>query len=189
MDLLFKLYYELSTDQGSRDAAGEVPGTGTLGTPGPRPSPPPASCPALSQAVTRATTCWGGAGAGAGSWLPRPLYTSPMAAMRLVVNSGDWAGSECRWVWRLQDTCGETSDSCGTEQMSGVVLQTINPRSCTISEEAPTRAFSWLKAATTAFTFKTLLRHYARRALTPRSLNLKLGPRRKYHKGRAVWLA
>ena len=28
----------------------------------------------------------------------------------------------------------------------------------TITEEAPTRAFSWLKAATTAFTFKTLLR-------------------------------
>ena len=33
---------------------------------------------------------------------------------------------------------------------------------------APTRAFSWLKAATTAFTFKTLLIHYAKRALTPR---------------------
>ena len=28
-----------------------------------------------------------------------------------------------------------------------------------IMEKAPTRAFSWLKAATTAFTFKTLLRH------------------------------
>ena len=28
---------------------------------------------------------------------------------------------------------------------------------CTITEKAPTRAFSWLKAATTAFTFKTLL--------------------------------
>ena len=27
--------------------------------------------------------------------------------------------------------------------------------------EAPTRAFSWLKAPTSAFTFKTLLRHYA----------------------------
>ena len=60
---------------------------------------------------------------------------------------------------------------------------------CTITEKAPTRAFSWLKAATTAFTFKTLLRHYAKRALTPRSLNVKLGPRRKGHKGRAVWLA
>ena len=37
----------------------------------------------------------------------------------------------------------------------------------TITEKAPTRAFSWLKAATSAFTFKTLLRHYAKRALTP----------------------
>merc|ERR1719336_3454374 len=53
-----------------------------------------------------------------------------------------------------------------------------------ITEKAPTRAFSWLKAATTAFTLKTLLRHHAKRALTPRSLNAKLGPRRKGHKRR-----
>ena len=57
---------------------------------------------------------------------------------------------------------------------------------CTFTEKAPTRAFSWLKAPTSAFTFKTLLRHYAERALTPRSLNVKLGPRRNYHKGRAA---
>ena len=43
-----------------------------------------------------------------------------------------------------------------------------------ITEKAPTRAFSWLKAATTAFTFKTLLRYYAKQALTPRSLSVKL---------------
>ena len=49
-----------------------------------------------------------------------------------------------------------------------------------IMEKAPT---------TTAFTFKTLLRHYAKRALTPQSLNVKLGPRRKGHKGWAGWLA
>ena len=55
-----------------------------------------------------------------------------------------------------------------------------------ITEKAPTRAFSRLKAPTSAFTFKTLLRHYAKRALTPRSLNVKLGPRRNYHKGRAA---
>ena len=36
---------------------------------------------------------------------------------------------------------------------------------CTITEKAPTRAFTWLKAPTSAFTFKTLLRHYAKRAL------------------------
>ena len=60
---------------------------------------------------------------------------------------------------------------------------TINRRSCTITEKAPTRAFSWLKAA---FTFKTLLRHYDKRTLTPRSLNVKSGPRRNYHKGHAA---
>ena len=58
-----------------------------------------------------------------------------------------------------------------------------------ITEKAPTRAFSWLKAGTTAFTFKTLLRHYAKQTLTPRSLNVKLDPRHKGHKGRAGWLA
>ena len=58
-----------------------------------------------------------------------------------------------------------------------------------ITEKAPTRAFSWLKAATTAFTLKTLFRHYAKWALTPQSLNVKLGPQCKGHKGRAVQLA
>ena len=38
----------------------------------------------------------------------------------------------------------------------------------TITEKAPTRTFSLLKAPTSAFTFKTLLRHYAKQALTPR---------------------
>ena len=37
----------------------------------------------------------------------------------------------------------------------------------TITEKAPIRAFSWLKAPTSAFTFKTLLRHYAKQTLTP----------------------
>ena len=36
-----------------------------------------------------------------------------------------------------------------------------------ITEKAPTRALSWLKAATTAFTFKTLLRHYANQSEHP----------------------
>ena len=76
-------------------------------------------------------------------------------------------------------------------QFMGVVTSASKSsiRRFVIMEKAPTRALSWLKAATTAFTFKTLLRHYAKQALTPRSLNVKLGPRRKGHKGRAVWLA
>ena len=56
----------------------------------------------------------------------------------------------------------------------------------TITEKAPTRASSWLKVPSSAFTFKTLLRHYAKRALTPRSLDVKLGARHNYHEGRAA---
>ena len=55
-----------------------------------------------------------------------------------------------------------------------------------ITEKAFTRAFSWLKAATTAFTFKTQFRHYAKWALTPWSLNVKLGPRHNPYEGRAA---
>ena len=70
----------------------------------------------------------------------------------------------CTWAarWRVRSSASKSSI-----------------RRFVITEKAPTRAFSWLKAATTAFTFKTLLRHYANRALTPRSLNVKLGPRLK----------
>ena len=82
-----------------------------------------------------------------------------------------------------------SSDALGV----GLVLcsaPSVSQSVFTITEKAPTtRAFSWLKVPTSAFTFKTLLRHYAKRALTPRSLNVKLGQRRKGHKGRAVWLA
>ena len=37
----------------------------------------------------------------------------------------------------------------------------------TITEKAPTRAFSWLKAPTSAFTFKTYIRHYANQPARP----------------------
>ena len=76
---------------------------------------------------------------------------------------------------------------CLFMQISSAANQSIGSTTgCTITEKAPTRAFSWLKAATTAFTFKTLLRHYAKWALTPWSLNLKLGSRRNHHKGWAA---
>ena len=50
----------------------------------------------------------------------------------------------------------------------------------------PIRAFSWLKAPTSAFTFKTPLRNNAKWALTPRYVDMKLGRRHKSPKGRAV---
>ena len=69
---------------------------------------------------------------------------------------------------------------CSAPSVPQPVLQ------CTITEKAPTRAFFWLKVPTSAFTFKTVFRHYAKQALTPRSLKVKLGPRRNYHKERAA---
>ena len=71
-------------------------------------------------------------------------------------------------------------DTAGNEGYPNV------PEDFTIMEKAPTRAFSWLKAPTSAFTFKTLLRHYAKQALTPWFLNVKLGPRHNYHEERAA---
>ena len=41
------------------------------------------------------------------------------------------------------------------------------PEDFTTTEKTPSRAFSWLKAPTSAFTFKKLLKHYAKQALTP----------------------
>ena len=76
-------------------------------------------------------------------------------------------------------------DRSWIEKLIGVVIRDSNEGYPKV-RNLPTRAFSWLKTATTTFTFKTLLRHYAKRALTPRSLNVKLGPQRNYHEGRAA---
>ena len=74
----------------------------------------------------------------------------------------------------------------GPSQISSAVDDpSVSQTVFTITEKAPT----WLKAPTSTFTFKTLLRHYAKRVLTPRSLNVKLGLRHKSQKGRAGWLA
>ena len=40
-----------------------------------------------------------------------------------------------------------------------IIRAANDPSVFTITKKAPTRAFSWLKAPTSAFTFKTLLRH------------------------------
>ena len=44
----------------------------------------------------------------------------------------------------------------------GASVNSSNKISCAITEKAPTWAFSWLKVPTSAFTFKTLLRHYTK---------------------------
>ena len=79
--------------------------------------------------------------------------------------------------WHFQFSSPAISCECcnGWAAASRLVLQKFHPKVRNHGEGPPTMAFSWLKAATTAFTFKTLLRHYSKRALTPRSLNVKLG--------------
>ena len=92
--------------------------------------------------------------------------------LRLVMaaGSGHWRGQEGITICK----CLQVSQDNSASKKS--------IRRFVITEKAPTRAFSWLEAATTAFTFKTLLRHFAKRAFTPRSLNVNLGLRRNYHK-------
>ena len=56
-------------------------------------------------------------------------------------------------------------------------------------DKAPTRAFSWLKMPTSAFTFKNLLRHYAvnrRLNMVTWWVDVKLGHKCKDHKGWAA---
>ena len=71
--------------------------------------------------------------------------------------AGDNPGSSAYWMsyFHIADTVWII------ELETEVHLKVHNHR------EGPYWAFSWLKAPTSAFTFKTLLRHYAERALTP----------------------
>ena len=98
------------------------------------------------------------------------------------------------WVWREEDDWSfDLLSVIKIDIVQGciIIMVLTSASKCSIrrfvsTEKAPTRAFSWLKAPTSAFTFKTLLRHYAKQALTPPSLNVKLGLRRNYHKGRVA---
>ena len=99
-----------------------------------------------------------------------------------VERNCEWASLWRKWSYSLD----HASSILSPAHTYTLELQTKVREYFTITEKAPTRAFSWLKTATTPFTFKTLLRHYAKWSLTPQSLNVKLGPWRNYHKGRAA---
>ena len=57
-----------------------------------------------------------------------------------------------------QHTCKHRACFSGSSKLE---LETKVRKDFTIMEKVPTRAFSWLKAPTSAITFNTLLRHYA----------------------------
>ena len=76
------------------------------------------------------------------------------------------AGESCPCIdWSQSGPATSRQPAAGTGRGKILVPQ-IDPSVpqpvFTIMEKAPTRAFSWLKAPTSAFTFKTLLRHYAK---------------------------
>ena len=118
------------------------------------------------------------------------IYSVDKMLPRLIVVGEGNIADCCHWWWLLCRPLYSAGDEyhytppswCPGPSLTSASKSSI--RRFVIMEKAPTRAFSWLKAATTAFTFKTLLRHYAKWTLTPRSLNVKLGTWRNYHKGR-----
>ena len=96
-----------------------------------------------------------------GNWTDATIYPPGELQEPLVLRRPDQEMEACK--------CRTSAVQCSIGSTTG----------CTITEKAPT----------SAFTFKTLLRHYAKQVLTPRSPNVKLGPRHKSQKGWAVWLA
>ena len=75
----------------------------------------------------------------------------------------------------------------GRSRAPALEIKTKVPKDFTITEKVPTRVFSWLKAHTSAFTSKILLRHYAKWALTKVSRQ-KLGGRPKVHRRQVGFL-
>ena len=62
--------------------------------------------------------------------------------------------------WQVRPCIAATKTSSYTEEAKN------DPSVLTITKKALTRAFSQLKAPTSAFTLKTLITHYAKQALT-----------------------
>ena len=80
---------------------------------------------------------------------------APAARATLGTGGGDPTGGGTR---ARRSSRGRGSASSRIDLQTKVAE---NYQSFTITEKAPTRAFCWLKAPTTAFILKTLLRHYA----------------------------
>ena len=89
-----------------------------------------------------------------------PLHTS---ATTILI----WCNTQPWFVW-TQDVsaAGYCVDNAAVWALNTSASKS-SIRRFVITEKDPTRAFSWLKAATNAFTFKTLLRHNAKQVSTP----------------------
>ena len=113
----------------------------------------------------------------AATCFPRPPSTgrsAPRLRRRRLVseNRGDrgqlWPG--CRAIASLitiSDCVAQYFNTAhNSEEGEEWSLKRRSTQRFVITEKAPTRAFSWLKAPTNAFTFKTLLKLYAKQVLT-----------------------
>ena len=78
-------------------------------------------------------------------------------------------------VTRVSITCS-LKPAAVIDTMSDRAWKGRSTQRFVITKKAPTRAFSWLKAASTAFTFKTLLRHYYEPSCGPSFQALMSGP-------------
>ena len=70
---------------------------------------------------------------------------------KMVSTGGDPRSATANSGW-----CGWTASAVTPPP---VLRNLRGDNTVSITEKAPTRAFSWMKVATTTFTFKTLLRH------------------------------
>ena len=92
---------------------------------------------------------------------PGHLATTALLAASYL-EGGGWSEEMVRMTGQVR-----TGAVIGLSQLH-LELQTIHRFHNRFSQRRSLRAFSWLKAPTSAFTFKTLLRHYAKQTLTPR---------------------
>ena len=121
-----------------------------------------------------------------------PKSECPYSIPTKIVSGEGWQNyhwqSRVTWIYLESRPSWVLCRCSATSALSALILNTCQSRlinsaanrsigsttGCTITKKAPTRAFSWLKVPTSAFTFKTLLRHYAKWALTPRQVDMKL---------------
>ena len=72
------------------------------------------------------------------------------------------SSSRERWEARARQSQPARLTKQDTTIISAADDPSVSQLVFTITEKAPSRTFSWLKAPNSAFTFKTLLRHYAK---------------------------
>ena len=121
-------------------------------------------------------TCWGGSW----TWAPGRCTSPSVSASSPTCSSCSRAQVSCDWSparsrdltrashWSARELRPllvfiwakilAVDPSCQHDLVRDSAANRLIVGSCTITEKAPTRAFSWLKAPTSAFTFKTLLR-------------------------------